>query len=144
MDIVEWIGFGVVALIMVVILVVAKIKGWKVNTPGWPAWVGFGGVLLSMLLAVALSNCDSCNPTEEPPPPPDDTSHPHPPTDTDKCTAACARMTELKCPEADPLPDGTTCVDFCVQTQTSGHGLNPTCIAEIKDCAGVNTCTESP
>ena len=146
MDIVGWIVLGAGVLIMVVVLIVAKIKGWdiKANLPGWPAWAGFGAVLLLVGVSYLTSNCDSCDPKEEPPPPPEDTSHPHPPTDADMCAAACARMQELKCPEAEPLPDGTTCANFCVKTLGGGHGLNPTCIAKIKDCAGVNACTENP
>lgn len=66
------------------------------------------------------------------------------PEDTDKCAAACQRLQELKCPEAEPLADGTTCVQFCEQTQRNGHALNPTCIATVKSCAEVNTKCNRP
>jgi hypothetical protein len=90
------------------------------------------------------TSCQGCDNPAEKLPDTIDTSHPHPPTDTDMCAPACARMRELQCPEAAPLDDGTTCEEFCVQTQMRGHGLNPTCIAQIKTCQGVTECTENP
>jgi len=62
------------------------------------------------------------------------------PTDTDKCAAACARLVELGCEEGQPLEDGTTCAKFCVDTQESGHALNPTCVVGLQACGQLGTC----
>lgn len=65
------------------------------------------------------------------------------PTDTDKCPAACAHLQMLGCAEGQPLEDGTTCEQFCTDTQENGQPLNPTCVMSIKTCAGINACTQS-
>jgi len=65
---------------------------------------------------------------------------PHVPTDTPNCASACAHLNELKCEEGKPLEDGTTCEAFCINTQNSGHALNPTCIMKITKCDEINTC----
>ncbi len=66
------------------------------------------------------------------------------PEDTNKCAAACQRLQELRCPEGEILADGTTCVQFCEQTQRNGHALNPTCVMTIESCAEVNTKCNKP
>ena len=62
------------------------------------------------------------------------------PTDTDKCGAACENLQRLGCAEGDPLEDGTSCIDFCVNTQQSGHPLNPACVMGIQACSELNAC----
>ena len=91
---------------------------------------------LTQLLFVLLvaTACGSCR-TFRPPPMPID------PGDTDQCLAACTRMESLGCPEGAPLPDGTTCVKFCVDTQTAGHAMNPTCLAKIESCSEIEACS---
>lgn len=88
--------------------------------------------LLLSTLAIFLLTASSCPPTPTP----------HPPEDTDKCPAACERLRELGCPEGEPLEDGTTCEDFCIQTQDEGHALNPTCVMEIDSCEEIESCGE--
>jgi hypothetical protein len=65
---------------------------------------------------------------------------PHVPDDTPNCAAACTHLKDLKCPEGEPLEDGTTCQQFCENTQNSGHALNPTCVLAIKLCPEINKC----
>lgn len=65
---------------------------------------------------------------------------PHPPEDTDQCPAACERLRELGCEEGSPLEDGTTCEQFCIDTQESGHALNPTCVKSINSCEEIESC----
>lgn len=62
------------------------------------------------------------------------------PLDTDQCPAACEHLRELGCPEGDDLPDGTTCEDFCVESQKNGFPLNPTCVKGISSCLEINDC----
>ena len=66
------------------------------------------------------------------------------PEDTADCAAACKRLQELKCPEGETLPDGTTCTKFCETTQQSGHALKPSCIVSIQSCAEMNTKCNKP
>lgn len=61
------------------------------------------------------------------------------PKDTHLCDDACANLQELGCPEGDPLPDGTTCTEFCVKTQNAGSALNPTCVAKIQSCGQMSS-----
>jgi len=56
------------------------------------------------------------------------------PEDTHKCPDACENLRQLGCEEGEDLADGTTCEQFCEETQKSGHALNPTCIATISSC----------
>jgi hypothetical protein len=64
------------------------------------------------------------------------------PYETSYCSAACQHLRDLKCPEGDPLPDGTLCEKFCYDTQKSGHDLHPECLAIIKACADQTLCTK--
>lgn len=59
------------------------------------------------------------------------------PEDTHKCPEACSNLRSLGCEEGQDLEDGTTCEDFCRETQERGHALNPTCLATVKSCAEV-------
>jgi hypothetical protein len=61
------------------------------------------------------------------------------PEDTNMCPAACQRLQQLGCPEGEPLPDGSSCESFCVETQKSGHALDPSCIRGIETCAELAT-----
>ena len=65
------------------------------------------------------------------------------PSDTDKCEGACSHLAKLKCPEAEPLADGTSCTQFCVETQKSGHALNPTCVLHINKCPEIEKCLQT-
>jgi hypothetical protein len=64
---------------------------------------------------------------------------PHPPIDTPSCATACQKMEGMGCEEAQPAEDGTTCQKFCEDTQSSGHALSPSCIAQdsVKTCNDV-------
>ena len=63
------------------------------------------------------------------------------PGDSDQCAPACARMESLGCPEGQPLSDGTSCTQFCKDTQRAGHALNPTCLTKILTCEEIETCS---
>ena len=88
--------------------------------------------LLSVIFAALLLMGSTCNPKPTP----------HPPEDTHRCTPACERLRALGCEEGEPLEDGTTCEAFCVETQESGHALNPTCIMQIDSCDEIEACGE--
>ena len=62
------------------------------------------------------------------------------PLDTNDCTMACQHLRDLGCPEGSPLPDGTSCADWCTWTQENGHGLNPSCVKTIMACAAMESC----
>lgn len=87
-----------------------------------------------LFLAAVVIGCKGCRHFRPPP-------MPVTPTDSDMCPAACNRMAELKCPEAQPLADGTDCVTFCLRTQSAGHSLNPTCLATIDSCEQIEKCS---
>ena len=80
-------------------------------------------LILGFLVFTGCTHCVHC-------PPP---VTPVAPTDTN-CVGACAHLQVLGCPEGDPLEDGTTCIEFCEQTQAAGHALRPSCIMTIKSC----------
>jgi hypothetical protein len=61
------------------------------------------------------------------------------PTDTPNCGAACDHLRQLGCPEGQALEDGTTCTQFCEDSQTNGHALRPSCVQTIKTCAELNS-----
>jgi len=71
------------------------------------------------------------------------TPHPQPvdagtPAD---CKAACDRLAELDCPEAQPTPEGGTCVDVCLNVEQSGYTtLDPLCLARATTCDAVQAC----
>lgn len=91
---------------------------------------------------------------------PKDPEHPpvHLPTDTADCPAACNHLRKLKCQEGDTIPGAfcasgkpkngkcetgekpadLTCEIFCVQTQTSGHALVPSCVVNIQKCTDMD------
>jgi hypothetical protein len=88
--------------------------------------------MLGLLVACMLLGA-SCQ--TRPPPIP---IEPH---DTVDCAAACERLQHLGCPEGDPLSDGTTCLEFCTNTQQSGHPLNPSCVMDMESCNDLPGCT---
>ena len=59
------------------------------------------------------------------------------PDDTDQCPAACENLRSLGCEAGQTLEDGTTCEQFCEETQKRGHALDPTCLATIKSCGEI-------
>jgi hypothetical protein len=56
------------------------------------------------------------------------------------CKDFCQHAQALKCPEGEPLPDGTTCTTFCIATEKAGHDLNTGCRIQAKDCAQLAKC----
>jgi len=96
--------------------------------------------LMLMCLALLVMAPD-CGPGTGPNPPP--VPPPPVPPDTEQCVNACANLTKLKCPEADPIKmsDGSvvTCEQFCRETQGQGVYLNPACVAGVKTCGEVET-----
>lgn len=87
-----------------------------------------------LILALVIAGC-TCRNTPVPP-------VVIPPNDTDSCGAACVHLRQLHCPEGEPLPDGTTCEAFCVNTQQNGHALRPSCVQNITACSQINTCNQ--
>jgi len=83
-----------------------------------------------LLLSLLGFSCGSCQP------PPVVIQ----PNDTDRCGAACAHLVALGCEEGQPLPDGTSCEEFCVDSQVNGHALAPSCVEKVKACADLKTC----
>lgn len=82
-----------------------------------------------MVGLLAAGHCGHCQPGPTP----------IEPDGTEDCPAACARLQQLGCPEGDPLPDGTTCAEFCQETQRKGHALDPTCVKTIQTCEELET-----
>lgn len=63
--------------------------------------------------------------------------------DPESCADACARLAELECPEAEPTPEGASCVEVCENVEGSGTvTLNPACVIGITACAQVDACVE--
>jgi hypothetical protein len=56
------------------------------------------------------------------------------------CKDFCQHAQALKCPEGEPLPDGTSCATFCIATEKAGHDLNTRCRIEATDCAQLTKC----
>lgn len=100
-----------------------------------------------LLLLLLLTSC--CNPHPWPPPYDPDkpevvTPPPPPPPELPECERACMRLKDLGCKEAEPTPKGETCVEFCNKTQDSDLvSLNPQCVAEMKKCSEIDSCTGS-
>ncbi len=90
-------------------------------------------ILLAILLGILLMGA-TCTDVQPPPIILE-------PTDTANCASACARLSELGCPEGEPLEDGTTCTMFCEETQKQGHPLNPTCVMDMTSCTQLNECS---
>ena len=79
-----------------------------------------------LLLLVTLVACHTYGPVLPP--------MPTTPTDTN-CAGACEHLRVLGCEEGAPLPDGTTCEQFCKETQKQGHALRPSCVMKLKSCS---------
>jgi hypothetical protein len=57
------------------------------------------------------------------------------PVDGDACERACATGARLGCPFAESTPDGTSCVQVCIDTERSGWTtMNPSCVAAATTC----------
>lgn len=56
------------------------------------------------------------------------------------CADFCRHLRALQCQEGEPLPDGTSCETFCIDTQKAGHNLNIPCILQIQSCAEQQRC----
>ena len=51
------------------------------------------------------------------------------------CPAMCTRLEELDCDAARPLPDGSTCETWCVESETDGVlSICPAWVAQARDC----------
>jgi hypothetical protein len=86
-------------------------------------------------LALALTLAVGCNPLLPAPAPAPQKR------DDVPCSEACARLASLECEEAQPTPDGTTCVEICDGLNASGSVTYPTgCVAAAKDCAEARAC----
>ena len=85
---------------------------------------------IAVFLATSLTGCAwlKCLAADCPAPPPEE-----------NCSAACANMEKLGCPEGKPLPDGTTCEKFCEDTITAGHAMNSACVATATTCERVHS-----
>ncbi len=94
-------------------------------------------VLLGLLAALLLAaTCD-------PPPPLPPLVPPERPDagDVADCEAACQRLAELGCEEAQPTPHGATCVEVCDNVESSGATtLVPGCVAEADSCEQARGC----
>ena len=57
------------------------------------------------------------------------------------CVSACARLSELGCPEALPVDGGSTCLQICEQAEATGKfNLKPQCISAAKTVEEVRAC----
>ena len=64
-----------------------------------------------------------------------------PPLPPSGCARVCERLAELKCPEAEPTPEGQTCEQVCDNVQASGIvQLNTGCIANAASCDAALEC----
>jgi hypothetical protein len=89
----------------------------------------------TLILAIAVSLLVAAHCGNKPPPDGEG--------DPASCVDACAHLDELGCPEAEPTPEGATCVEVCRNVETSGTiTLNPACVVEIDECAQVDECVE--
>jgi hypothetical protein len=59
--------------------------------------------------------------------------------ESEKCGEMCSHLKQLGCEEGEPLPDGTSCEDFCKSMGNNGHNLNISCILSIKECSELST-----
>lgn len=66
------------------------------------------------------------------------------PLDTESCFAACDHMRKIPrhpgsdvigCEEAEDLSNGMTCELFCIDTQSRGVALKPSCVVTIEYCS---------
>lgn len=58
------------------------------------------------------------------------------------CQASCAARQRLHCPSADPTPSGASCVEQCLNVETSGYvTLHPRCVAQITSCDQEAACS---
>lgn len=65
------------------------------------------------LLLLALVGCD-----------------PVAPSGTTDCEQACQHLRQMRCPSAEPTPDGATCETFLCEA----HGVKARCIVRASSC----------
>ena len=59
------------------------------------------------------------------------------------CGRAWENLTTLKCEEARNTPGGTTFLQWCENTESTGYvTVNPECLSRITDCKQVNSCSQ--
>ena len=56
------------------------------------------------------------------------------------CEDFCQHLRTLGCREGQPLPDGTPCEKFCIDTQEAGLNLNIPCILQTQSCGELQRC----
>lgn len=89
--------------------------------------MGSARLIPGLLLALA------CQPL----PPPGPSPEPNP----DACVAACDRLAEFGCEEAQSNAAGTDCVTICHEVERSGFvTIDPACIASLDSC-DLDSCT---
>lgn len=63
------------------------------------------------------------------------------PGTADDCLASCTTRLSLHCPSANPTPAGASCVDQCLNVETSGYTtMHPRCLAKITSCDQEASC----
>lgn len=115
--------------------------------------------IITLFFASMLLTFSGCNPTS----PKSITPMPKVVTDSDHCPVACKKLSDLKCPEAEPInthfacredsncQNGETCngetgtcwascETFCRNTQAEGVWLSPACVENITSCDQVDSC----
>jgi hypothetical protein len=71
------------------------------------------------LVLVCLLSGMSCTPQVTPVTPP----APPPAPYQAHCSVLCAHLRQLGCEGGKPLPDGTSCETFCIDTNMAGHPI---------------------
>lgn len=119
----------------------------SIGSPTWIFHTGEHMKIQLLLLSCTLLLLAGC-----PPKPP----RPAPviPLDTDLCPEACEHLRSIPrspgsdvigCEEGEDLPDGTSCEMFCIDTQSYGVALKPSCVLTIKHCSELGpVCFQHP
>lgn len=80
-------------------------------------------------LCVAFVGCPK--PPEPPPPPP---------SGSVTCEMVCAHWSDLGCEEAEPTPDGDSCVAVCENIQKGNLPDDLECQALVDSCEQIDDC----
>lgn len=104
-------------------------------------------VLLS--LSLLASTCTHGDPIAPSPTPSDVVPFPPSPIGVaggSGCSAACAKLARLGCPEAKPTPKGASCVEVCANTQgdSSPVSLQTDCVVRAGSCDDAKACQAIP
>jgi len=52
------------------------------------------------------------------------------------CSDICFKLSEMGCEHGEPLPDGTSCEKFCLDTIEFGHKIDLDCImSKVDECS---------